>query len=702
MRAAFDKRGGAVFHSHPFESKPEIVDGSSPMSSAPDPVGTLQVALDHAARLLEAQPALAAEQAEEILKAVPRHPAATLFLGIARRRLGESAAALAILEPLAREQPGWAPVHYELGVTLGLAGRGEDAIAALDRAVRLKPDIGDAWRLLGDHFTALGDSARADAAYANHIRCSTRDPRLLAPAAALCENRIPEAEALLRAHLKQHPTDVAAIRMLAEVAARLGRLDDAEALLARCLELAPGFTGARQNYAFVLHRQNRTVEALAELNRLLVVEPRNPSYRNLKAAALARLGEFEPAIETYAALLADYPGNAKVWMSYGHALKTAGRRAESIDAYRHSIELGPTLGEAYWSLANLKTFRFTPAEIEAMRTQLGRTDLADDDRLHLHFSLGKALEDAGDYATSFVHYAEGNRLRHAAVPYFPGATSALVRRSRSVYTAEFFQERRGCGAAAPDPIFIVGLPRAGSTLVEQILSSHSAVEGTMELPDVIGIARSLGHKRSSADGPTYPEGLAALDAAALEALGRRYLEQTRVQRKSGAPYFIDKMPNNWAHVGLIHLILPNAKIIDARRHPMSCCFSGFKQHFARGQSFTYDLTDIGRYYRDYVTLMAHFDEVLPGRIHRVHYEAMVENTETEVRRLLAHCGLPFEDACLRFYENERAVRTASSEQVRTPIFRDAVDQWRHYEPWLEPLKEALGPVLAAYPAAPGP
>jgi tetratricopeptide (TPR) repeat protein len=702
MRAAFDKRGGAVFHSHPFESKPEIVDGSSPMSSAPDPVGTLQVALDHAARLLEAQPALAAEQAEEILKAVPRHPAATLFLGIARRRLGESAAALAILEPLAREQPGWAPVHYELGVTLGLAGRGEDAIAALDRAVRLKPDIGDAWRLLGDHFTALGDSARADAAYANHIRCSTRDPRLLAPAAALCENRIPEAEALLRAHLKQHPTDVAAIRMLAEVAARLGRLDDAEALLARCLELAPGFTGARQNYAFVLHRQNRTVEALAELNRLLVVEPRNPSYRNLKAAALARLGEFEPAIETYAALLADYPGNAKVWMSYGHALKTAGRRAESIDAYRHSIELGPTLGEAYWSLANLKTFRFTPAEIEAMRTQLGRTDLADDDRLHLHFSLGKALEDAGDYAASFTHYAEGNRLRHAAVPYFPGATSALVRRSRSVYTAEFFQERRGCGAAAPDPIFIVGLPRAGSTLVEQILSSHSAVEGTMELPDVIGIARSLGHKRSSADGPTYPEGLAALDAAALEALGRRYLEQTRVQRKSGAPYFIDKMPNNWAHVGLIHLILPNAKIIDARRHPMSCCFSGFKQHFARGQSFTYDLTDIGRYYRDYVTLMAHFDAVLPGRVHRVHYEAMVEDTETEVRRLLAHCGLPFEDACLRFYENERAVRTASSEQVRTPIFRDAVDQWRHYEPWLEPLKEALGPVLAAYPAAPGP
>jgi tetratricopeptide (TPR) repeat protein len=670
------------------------------MTVTAEPVGTLQVALDHTARLLASDPSLAIEQAREILQAAPGHPLATLFIGIARRRLGDVPAALEILEPLAQAQPAWAPVHYELGVTLGLAGRGEPAVDALKQAVRLKSDIGDAWRLLGDHLTAMGDTAGADAAYANHVKASTRDPRLLAPAAALCENRIAQAETLLRAHLKRHPTDVAAIRMLAEVAARLGRYDDAEGLLARCLELAPGFTAARHNYAVVLHRQNKTVAALAEIERLLAIEPRNPGFRNLHAALLARIGEFDQAIRAYAEVLADYPGNARMWMSYGHALKTAGRREECIDAYRRAIGLAPGLGESYWSLANLKTFRFTASDCTAMRAQLTRADLTEDDRLHFHFALGKALEDAALYEESFGHYAEGNRLRRERVPYDADETSAHVSRARALFTPAFFAERAGAGSTAPDPIFIVGLPRAGSTLVEQILSCHSRVEGTMELPDVIGIARRLGGRGRKADESNYPEVLATLDADELRALGERYLAQTRIQRRTGAPYFIDKMPNNWAHVGLIHLMLPNAKIIDARRHPMSCCFSGFKQHFARGQHFTYGLEDIGRYYRDYVELMAHFDAVLPGRVHRVIYERMVEDTEGEVRRLLGYCGLEFEDACLRFYENERAVRTASSEQVRSPIYRHAVDQWRHYEPWLGPLKAALGPVVDTYPRAP--
>jgi len=670
------------------------------MTVTAEPVGTLQVALDHTARLLASDPSLAIEQAREILQAAPGHPLATLFIGIARRRLGDVPAALEILEPLAQAQPAWAPVHYELGVTLGLAGRGEPAVDALKQAVRLKSDIGDAWRLLGDHLTAMGDTAGADAAYANHVKASTRDPRLLAPAAALCENRIAQAETLLRAHLKRHPTDVAAIRMLAEVAARLGRYDDAEGLLARCLELAPGFTAARHNYAVVLHRQNKTVAALAEIERLLAIEPRNPGFRNLHAALLARIGEFDQAIRAYAEVLADYPGNARMWMSYGHALKTAGRREECIDAYRRAIGLAPGLGESYWSLANLKTFRFTASDCTAMRAQLTRADLTEDDRLHFHFALGKALEDAALYEESFGHYAEGNRLRRERVPYDADETSAHVSRARALFTPAFFAERAGAGSTAPDPIFIVGLPRAGSTLVEQILSCHSRVEGTMELPDVIGIARRLGGRGRKADESNYPEVLATLDADELRALGERYLAQTRIQRRTGAPYFIDKMPNNWAHVGLIHLMLPNAKIIDARRHPMSCCFSGFKQHFARGQHFTYGLEDIGRYYRDYVGLMAHFDAVLPGRVHRVIYERMVEDTEAEVRRLLGYCGLEFEDACLRFYENERAVRTASSEQVRSPIYRHAVDQWRHYEPWLGPLQAALGPVVDTYPRAP--
>jgi tetratricopeptide (TPR) repeat protein len=670
------------------------------MTDALEPVGTLEVALKHAGELLSTQPALAEEQAREILKAAPHHPLATLFLGIARRQLDDAAGALEILARLAEAQPGWAPAHYELGVTLGLLGRGEDAVPPLRRAVRLKADIGDAWRLLGDHLTAMGDTAGADLAYANHIKASTRDPRLLAPAAALCDNRIPEAERMLKRHLRQFPTDVAAIRMLAEVAARLGRLGDAEALLARCLELAPGFTAARQNYALVLHRQNKTLEALAEVDRLLAVDPRNPGSRNLKAVALSRIGEYEQSLRVYREVLAEYPKQAKVWMSYGHALKTAGQRQESIDAYRASIALAPNLGEAYWSLANLKTFRFDGADVAAMRAQLERGDLSVDDRFHFHFALGKALEDTRDYATSFVHYAEANRLRRSVVHYDPDRTSAIVRRSRALFTAGFFADRAGAGAPDVDPIFVIGLPRAGSTLVEQILASHSLVEGTMELPDVTAIVQGLNDSRAHDTASRYPEVVRSLGRDELRALGARYLRQTRIQRKTSAPYFIDKMPNNWAHVGLIHLMLPNAKIIDARRHPLSCCFSGFKQHFARGQHFSYGLEDIGRYYRDYVELMAHFDQVLPGRIHRVIYERMVEDTETEVRRLLEYCGLPFEDGCLRFYENERAVRTASSEQVRQPIFRDSVEQWRNYEPWLGPLKLALGPVLEAYPDAP--
>jgi tetratricopeptide (TPR) repeat protein len=670
------------------------------MSEAPEPVGTLDVAVKHAVKLLARQPELAAEQATEILHGAPQHPLATLVLGVARRKLGDLPGALAALEPLAAAQPAWAPAHYELGVTLGDAGRGEAAVAALQRAVNIKSDIGDAWRLLGDHFTAMGDTSGADLAYANHIKVSTRDPRLLAPAAALSENRIPEAEALLRAHLKQFPSDIAAIRMLAEVAARLGRHGDAETLLRRCLDLAPGFDAARSNLAVVLHQQNRPAAALAELERLMQADPRNPSHRNLKAAVLARIGEHDQSIDLYAGILAEYPLQSKVWMSYGHGLKTAGRQPESITAYRRSIELRPPLGEAYWSLANLKTFRFSPQDVAAMRTQLARTDLTTDDRLHFHFALGKALEDAGEYAESFEHYASGNRLRRRASRYDAEETSANVARSKALFTPAFFATRAGWGCQSPDPIFIVGLPRSGSTLLEQILASHSAVEGTMELPDVVAIVRALGGRKSWAEASRYPEVLADLDAGRIQELGEQYLDRTRIQRKAGTPFFIDKLPNNWAHVGLIHLMLPNAKIIDARRHPLACCWSGFKQHFARGQNFTYRLQDIGRYYRDYVELMAHFDRVLPGRVHRVIHEALVDDTEAEVRKVLDYCNIPFEAACLRFYESDRAVRTASSEQVRRPVNREGFDQWRHFEPWLGPLQAALGPVLNTYPAVP--
>jgi tetratricopeptide (TPR) repeat protein len=670
------------------------------MSAASEPVGTLEVALAHALRLLATDPLKAAEQAAEILKVVPDHPAALLILGSARRATGNAAAAVAMLEALLRKHPHWAAAHYELGIALSSAGESAAAVTALRQAVKLKPDLAHGWLALGDELTGAGDATGADEAYAWHIKTSTRDPRLLKAAAALVANEIPEAEALLRAHLKQFPTDVAAIRMLAEVAARLRRFADAEALLERCLELAPSFAGARHNYAIVLHRQNRPAAALREIETLLAREPNNPGYNNLKAAILARIGEFQQTIEIYAAVLAAYPQQPKIWMSYGHALKTKGREEDSIAAYAKSIELLPNLGEAYWSLANLKTFRFTHAQVDAMHAQLQRADLPEEDRFHLHFAVGKALEDAGNYAASFEHYAQGNRMRRSTLRYTPDELTAHVRRSKALLTRDFFGERDGFGAAAADPIFIVGLPRSGSTLIEQMLASHSQVEGTMELPNIPAIAKALAARARKSDLASSTDLLATLSAQECRALGEEYLSETRIQRKTRAPFFIDKLPNNFEHIGLIHLTLPNAKIIDARRHPLGCCFSGFKQHFARGQSFTYDLEDLGRYYHDYVELMAHFDDVLPGRIHRVIYESMIDDTDTEVRRLLAYCGLPFEEACLRFYENERAVRTASSQQVRQPIFREGVDQWRHFEPWLAPLKDSLGAVLERYPAAP--
>ena len=664
-----------------------------------EPVGSVDVALAHARRLLEKSPPLAAEQAGEILRALPGEPRARLVLGAAHRLTGQLQAALEVLEPLAREQPRAAAVLLELGAALGEAGRGPEAITALRRAVALKPDLADGWRLLADQLDAAGDLAGADQTRARYIKAATHDPRLLEAAAALVANDLPSANTRLHAHLERYPTDVAALRMRAEVAARLRRYPEALRLLERCLELAPGFDAARHNYASLLNRSGRAEAALKQVEQLLAKAPRDPGYRNLQAAILANLGDYSETIRVYEGLLEEQPAQAKMWMSYGHALRTTGRLAESVAAYRRAIALAPTLGEAYWSLANLKTFHFTEEDARAMHATLGHGDLGDEDRLHFEFALGKMREDQAAYEESFAHYARGNALRRKSYPYSAEENSDFIRRSKALFTTEFFASRAGSGCPASDPIFIVGLPRAGSTLLEQILASHSLVEGTMELPDVPRTAHEL-NTRGREAGKPFPEILAELERGELHALGASYIESTRVQRKSGAPFFIDKNPNNCQYVGLILQMLPNAKVIDARRHPLACGLSCFKQHFARGQSFTYDLADLGRYYRDYVDLMAHFDRTLPNRIHRVIYETVVADTEAEVRRLLAYCNLPYEEQCLRFYENERAVRTPSSEQVRQPIFHEALEHWRNYEPWLGPLKEALGPVLSEYPAVP--
>jgi tetratricopeptide (TPR) repeat protein len=518
-----------------------------------------------------------------------------------------------------------------------------------------------------------------------------RNPRLVEAAIALNENRLHDAEPLLKAHLKTDPFDVAAIRMLAELAGRIGRLPDAENLLRRAVELAPNFLIARSNLATVLHRQNRTTEALEELDALLAIDPNHAGNANLKAATLGRIGEFDEAIELYERVLAVNPTWSKVWMSFGHTLKTVGRQADSVNAYRRALDINPALGEVWWSLANLKTVGLSEQDINAMTVALATPMLGDEDCLHLHFALGKALEDRGQAEAAFRHYRLGNTIRREQLRYSGDETTKQIDRAIDTFTPKLFAARADQGCQAPDPIFIIGMPRAGSTLIEQILASHTQVEGTMELPDMPALAARV----ASRDG-----GIHAVSADEMRALGEEYLTRTQIQRKTDRPFFIDKLPNNWAHIGLIRLALPNAKIVDARRHPMGCCFSNFKQHFARGQAFSYGLDDMGRYYADYVRYLAHIDAVLPGKVHRVFYEDMVANQETETRRLLDALGLPFEEACLEFYKNDRAVRTASSEQVRKPIYKEGTEQWLMFEDWLEPLKDALGEVLEAYPGVP--
>jgi tetratricopeptide (TPR) repeat protein len=565
------------------------------------------------------------------------------------------------------------------------------------------PHSADAYRLLGEALRRTGEDEAANDAELAAIAASVHDPELMRAGSALVDNDLPAAEQILRPLLKRRPTDVAAIRMMAELAARIGRRVDAENLLRRAIELAPGWAAARANLATILHRQHRAAEALAELDQIERMGAADDAQRNLRAAALGRLGGYDEAIGLYRDVLSRHPGQPKVWMSLGHMLKTVGEQAEAIAAYRRAIELAPTLGEVWWSLANLKTVRFSDDDIAAMRGALAGETLGDEDRLHLHFALGKALEDRREDEAAFAEYSHGNRIRAGQMHYDPTVITTHVEACEALFTRDFLDERAGAGCTAPDPIFILGMPRAGSTLLEQILASHPLVEGTMELPDIIALSQRAGRGEGGERGTIrYPAILAELSPEELRALGQEYLDRTRIQRTSGKPFFIDKMPNNWTHTGFIRLILPNARIIDARRHPLACCFSNFKQHFARGQAFSYSLETVGSYYRDYVRLMAHFDAVMPGAVHRVIHETLVADPEAEIRRLLDMLGLPFDEACLRSHETVRPVRTASSEQVRRPISREGLDQWRRFEEWLGPLKEALGPALDHWDDAPKP
>lgn len=571
--------------------------------------------------------------------------------------------------------------------------------AQAQEILRLSPESVDALELLAQALHRMGRTADAGRVEAHAKRLAERDQLIEDARQAMASGDLGAAEQRLRPHLERFPEDPAALTMLAEIGYRLSADHEAEALLRRAIKAAPGFLDARSALARVLVAQNRIADAVETLDVILHLAPENVSARHLKANLLARLGDYPEAITQHELLIKAVGHDPRIWLSFGDLLKTVGRTADSVAAYRRAVELQPGFGEAWWSLANLKTAKLHPDDIAQMEAALADKGLGDDARLHLHFALGKALEDAGCFADAFRHYEEGNRLRRALVPHDRAKVTDEVGRSKALFTPAFFAERTDSANDIRDPIFIVGMPRSGSTLIEQILASHSMVEGTSELPYMLSLTHQLG-QQSGQPGNAYPEVLGRLSRDELDALGQAYLDAARSHRKTNRPLFIDKMPNNWLHLGIIHLLFPKAAIIDARREPLACCFSNFKQHFAHGQTFAYALDDLGRYYADYIEMLRHFDEVLPGRIHRVVHERLIDDPEGEIRRLLEYVGLPFEEACLRFHENARPVRTPSAEQVRRPINREGMDQWKPFEPWLDPLKRALGPVLDSYPDAP--
>lgn len=574
----------------------------------------------------------------------------------------------------------------------------EKARIAYEQAVRRNPALLASWNALINLYDMAGldeqmNLAREEAAYLESL-----PDELLGVLSLINEGRLFKADQLCRHFLRANKRHLEGMRLLAMIGEQLGVLMDAEFLLETALALEPGHPRMRYDYANLLLKMQKFEKAREETARLVAAEPDNLRYLALHANALAGVGEHEAAIDTYNAVIGERPGQFVLHVMRGHAEKTIGRLQDAVASYQSACEMQPLYGDAFWSLANTKTYRFTADEIEHMRRAEASERIGVDDRIHMCFALGKALEDAGGYEESFTFYERGNLLKQGLVKHRRDFLEQRVQAQKAVCTQELFAAREDVGCTAPDPIFIVGLPRAGSTLLEQILASHSMVDGTMELPQIIALSQRLrgpiGQTAESEKNPRYPQILTELEDDYFRRFGEQFIEETRVYRQV-APLFIDKNPNNFFHIGLIKLILPNAKVIDARRHPMSCCFSGFKQLFGQGQEFSYGLQEIGDYYRRYVELMDHWDEVLPGFVLRVEHEDVVDDLETQVRRMLDFCRLPFEEACLEFHRTERSVRTPSSEQVRQPIYRSGLDAWEHYARWLEPLRRALGPEVRA-------
>ncbi len=636
-----------------------------------------------------------ARDAEAKLVELPENRDLLLIAATSLRHLRQVPEALAMLDRLEALQPRFSRLHLERGLCHVQSKDAPAAIQSLLMAVNINPALPAGWNMLEKLYLMTGDAANAATAADQVATLKALPPEVVSATSLFSDGDLGPAEQIIRTFLLDHGNHVEAMRLLARIGLAHDVLDDAETLLAAVLAQAPDYPAARYEYAETLIKRQKYLQAVEEIDRLLTADGKNPEYRTLAATAAVGLGQNERAIAIYQDMLADMPQSWDVPLWLGHALKTVGRVPEAIASYRAAAAARPNFGDAYWSLANLKTYVFTDEELAGMRREEAAATTGLIDRYHLGFALGKAYEDRKEFHDSWAFYERGNALKRSESRYRPEIIETNTAQQIEVCTRDFFAKRAGWGAPVRDPIFIVGLPRSGSTLIEQILASHSQVEGTHELSDIQRIVLELQGHDSHPDYPRYPDILGDLSADDIVRFGQGYIEDTRIYR-GGRPYFIDKMPNNFRHIGLIHLILPNARIIDARREPMACCFSNLKQLFAQGQEFTYSIEDIARYYRTYLDLMRHWDDALPGRVLRVHHEDIVDDLESGVRRILDYCELDFEPGCVDFHKTQRNVRTPSSEQVRRPIFRDSLEQWKSYERWLGPLKAALGDAVATY------
>jgi tetratricopeptide (TPR) repeat protein len=615
---------------------------------------------------------------------LPESRAALYGLAVKHRRAGRITEALLALKRIEDLYPPFGSLFEELGFCLVAVNERSKGALAFARAAELNPCLIESWRALEKLFTASGRAAEAQQAASQVAQLAALPGEIQLACCKFFDGERVMAEDLVRQYLAVHGEHVEALRLLAKMASDAGVEYDSEVLLQRAVQLAPEHQAARYELVVALLRRQKHEAARSHINRLLASAPSHTVYRALEAEALAGVGDYNQALPIYGDLLKEDPKDAQLYITIGDALKTTGKTKEAIDAYRCAASSRPGFGAAWWGLANLKTYRFTDAELKLMQQHEAHQATQPEDRYRLCFALGKALEDRERFAESFEYYERGNALKKATFQYNPEVLERSARRQMSVGTPELFAARRHFGSPSNAPIFIVGMPRSGSTLVEQILASHSQVDGTLELADIPRLAQEL----RSAESAGQPTAIETLTSELARKLGERYLSDTRAYR-SGKPRFTDKMPNNFQHLDLIQLILPNARVIDVRREPMACGFAVFKQLFANGQRFAYSQEDIGRYYRMYVELMAHWERVLPGKILRVQYEDLVKDLEPNVRRLLDFCGLEFEPACVDFHRTRRHVHTPSSEQVHRPIYRDGLEHWRNFERWLAPLKRTL-------------